>query len=165
MNTTLLFGAALIALFALALPALASQFSFRVDWRDLVRSELGVQVLYCFPGAPLTGLPSTTPPVAGTAVHLQTALVTIGDTETQATIVTNWGGLFPSPTLAPGWLFPVVDVRQTDAYAAGGSLGTNITAFTFDISNTNQVVMYKKSATGSGGQFAVTLQMPSTLVR
>jgi len=165
-------GAVLIlALLALALPALAHSQHWSAicafyrragwaarSWRDLAISECGYTVTYCWPGG-ASGQSTTAPTqIQASAVSLQTAAVAIGDAETFAYFTHNWGlgASFPS------FLFPLITYRQSDI---GTGPSTALAALTFNIANTNVVIINKVAGVGNGGTFIVTLMRPHSLVR
>jgi hypothetical protein len=161
-------GAVLLAVLALALPALAIQFkhgksalSFmrprgRFLW-DLVASELGVTVTYF---SKFGNVNTTTPPTAIEANFLpcQVAQVFFADTDTEAIVIHNWGGLL-GPSFAT-FLFPIV-IMDKVLGAAATSFATN---FTFGLGNSNQVYIEKPIGTGTGGTYNVYLLLPHSLI-
>jgi hypothetical protein len=163
MNFVTYFGALLLAVLALALPAVVHKQHWvviREGWRKPLRlalmvleSELGaVVVTYC---NPQFGAPSTTPLTAAQAAHvpLQAAQILWSDGDTQAIFVHNWG-LDPS---APTYLRPI-PLPPVNVNAAANSFATN---FTFGLANTNQVYITKVNVgTGSGGTYNVYLLRP-----
>lgn len=172
MQLTTNFGAVLIlALLALALPALAHKehwtairtfyrrkgWSLRA-WRELLIAEGGYLVTYCWPGG--ASGPTTTGPtqIQASQVNLQTAAVAIGDAETFAYFTHNWGLGASFPT----FLFPLIMYRQSDI---GTGPTTAIAALTFNISNTNVVIINKVAGVGNGGTFIVTLMRPESQIR
>ncbi len=172
MNLTTIYGAALLvlALLALAMPALAftqhrvmiRKRGFpRFNWLNIARfmaSELGTTITYCWPGGP-TGNTTTAPTAAAASmVTEQTVKVAMGDTETSAVIVHNWG----LPASAPSFLFPLVAYYQ-DTIGVGPS--TDLATLTFDLTNTNQVTITKLNGVGTGGTFRVFLARPHSLIR
>lgn len=170
MNFIAYLTAALVALVVMLLPAVAHQQHrnlIREKWRvpllaffrGLLIEEWGYTVTYCWPGG-ATG-PTTTNPTATQAsqVNLQTAIVSMGDTETFALFTHNWG----LPASFPTFLFPLIFYRQSDL---GIGVQTFAAALTFNIvSSTNVITINKISSIGSGGSFIVTLMRPVSLIR
>lgn len=158
------FGAALVAVLALALPALAHTQHWRVireDWRyplrlvlGILSEELGVVVVtYCHP---IIGTPTTTAPTAAQARQMTelAAQVFFADTDTQAVITHNAG----LPISFPTWLWPQVFFNKSLGGASDSSFATN---FTFGLTNTNSVTMNKIGiGTGQGGTYNVYLRFP-----
>ncbi len=161
------FGAALLALLAIALPALAhSQHRalIREDWRHPLRllfgvlqSELGtVVVTYC---TPIMGTPGTTAPTSNQASQVveQQAQIFWADTDTQAIFVHNWG----LPNSFPTFLWPQVIINKSLGGASDSSFATN---FTVGLTNTNQVYITKVGVgTGQGGTYNVYLRRPFSM--
>lgn len=176
MQLILTYGAVLIlALLALALPALAHkqhwavmregwQRSFAAIFHELLFATDGYTVTYCWPGG--ASGPTTTAPTQTQAaqVHMQTALVAMGDAETFAYFTHGWGGVMgPQPAASfAGFLFPVCFYRQSDI---GVGPSTQLAALTFNLANTNVVIINKVAGVGNGGTFVVTLFLPATNIR
>lgn len=151
-------GAALVLLLAI-LPALEF-FNIKPfgDWKprrgpwlwDLVRSELGaITVTYYARGGGVLINASTTAPTATQASQLQTqsAIVAFGATaDAQARFTHNWG--FDNSA-------PIYQQPQLEFYQTLG--GTYMPSITFDISNTN-VVLINKAATDAPATIVVTLR-------
>jgi hypothetical protein len=156
------FGAALLAVLALALPALAHKQHWEVireDWKrplrlviGVLQDELGVVVVtYCHP---LLGAPTTTAPTAAQASQMNelAAQVFFADTDTQAVITHNMG----LPNSFPTWLWPQVFFNKS---LGGGSDSSFATNFTFGLTNTNSVTMNKIGiGTGQGGTYNVYIR-------
>lgn len=154
-------GAVLLALLALSLPALAHKQHWNVireDWRDplarlfgVLHEELGVSIVYTWPGSGSGGAGGATPPTHAQAnlVPVQTAQVFMADADTEAIIVHNRG----LQSSFPGWLYPIIVLTK----ALGASTDTSFaTQFTFGKANTNQVYM-TKPAGALGGTYDVAL--------
>lgn len=169
MNVFVIAAALLAALLVLGAPAVGfkqHRHLIRESWRIPLRAALrgfaledaGYTVTYCWPGG--ASGPSTTNPTATQAsqVNLQTAVVAMGDTETFAYFTHNWG----LPASFPTFLFPLIFSRVSDL---GVGVNTFATALTFNITNTNVVIINKISSVGSGGSFIVTMMRPVTLIR
>jgi len=168
MNYTTFSGAALVlALLALALPALVLRFKgesrdvFRAMrphggfWRDLVCSELGVTITYL---SKFTGTGTSTPPTAAQASQLtaMTAQISWTDAETQAIIVHNWGVLLGPSFASFGWPFVTMPIDITSTAARSNSFATG---FTFGLTNSNQVYV-NKLAGAPGGTYLIYLFLP-----
>jgi hypothetical protein len=157
-------GAALLAVLALALPALAHKQHWAVireDWRRPLRlmllvlhEDLGVVVVtYCHP---ILGAPTTTAPTAAQAAQMNelAAQVFFADGDTQA-VITHSMGL---PNSFPTWLWPQVFFNKS---LGGGSDSSFATNFTFGLTNTNSVTMNKIGiGTGQGGTYNVYIRKP-----
>jgi len=165
------FGAALLAVLALALPALAHKehwLVMRESWRyplrillGVLESELGtVTVTYCHP---ILGAPTTTAPTAAQAAQIVELAATVffADTDTQATITHNWGAAGKCPNSYQNWLWPQVFFVKALGGASDSSFATNIT---FGLTNTNSVTMNKVGiGTGQGGTYNVYLRVPHSI--
>ena len=153
-------GAALLALLVM-LPALdklnfkpfgefqPKRWSRGTLW-DLIHSELGVTIVYCWPGAGNGATGGATPPTAVQASQspVQSAQVFFADGDTEAIIVHN-KGLQKS---FPAFLYPMILVDKALGAGADNSFRTQ---FTFGRANTNQVYMTKAAGAGTGGTYTV----------
>ncbi len=158
-------GAVLLALLVM-LPALALFSNFKPFgdiqrkplhgfFRTLWRSEVGaVVVTYC---TPIGGTPSTTPLAANQASQVpeQTATISWQDADTQAIFVHNWG----LPNSFPTFLFPMPIMVKLLGASGDPSFAT---AFTFGLTNTNQVYITKQTL-AAGGTYAVYLRKPHSI--
>ena len=153
-------GVALIALLVMVLPALAHKYHWTVireDWRrplkmflGVLSEELGVTIVYCWPGAGTGATGGATPPTAVQASQspVQSAQVFFADGDTEAIIVHN-KGLQKS---FPAFLYPMILVDKALGAGADNSFRTQ---FTFGRANTNQVYMTKAAGAGTGGTYTV----------
>lgn len=162
-------GAALMAVLALALPALIIRFTepgvlrrMRPKgawWVDLVASELGVTITYL---SKFTGYGTTTAPTATQASQLpaQVAQISMTDAETQAIVVHNWGYLLGPSFASFGWPIPVGPIDIGSLAARSNSFGTG---WTFGLGNSNQVYV-NKLAGAPGGTYLIYLFLPTSFM-
>src|ERR1035437_2517255 len=152
-------GAVLLALLALSLPALAHiqhRSVIRESWRHPLRlalgvlsEELGVAIVYTYPGNGAGGTSATGPTSAAAAqVPVQTAQVFFAAGDTEAIVVHNRG----LQASFPAQLFPVIVMTKT----LGAADTSFASVFTFGKSNTNQVYI-EKLAGDLGGTYDVAL--------
>ena len=152
-------GAVLLALLALSLPALAHtqhRNFIRESWRHPLRlvfgvlsEELGVAIVYTYPGNGAGGTSATGPTSAAAAqVPVQTAQVFFAAGDTEAIVVHNRG----LQASFPAQLFPVIVMTKT----LGAADTSFASVFTFGKSNTNQVYI-EKLAGDLGGTYDVAL--------
>lgn len=150
-------GAALLALLA-SLPALALKHLQALrDWTPpgLIPGEAGVVVVQYFirgGGVAING--SATGPTAAQAnqVMKQTARITMAAADVQAAFTHNWGLDNSSPTFYE----PEILVwQQSDMTSYAPSL-------TFDVANTNVVLINKNTSVGLVG-IIVTLRRPHSM--
>jgi hypothetical protein len=165
------FGAALLAVLALALPALIIRSQYGpgpLKWMrptkglfvwDLIQSELGVTITYL---SKFTNTGTSIPPTAAQASQLnaQVAQISLTDTETQAIIVTNWGILLGPSFASFGW--PVV-VGPDDITSTAARSNSFATGFTFGLGNSNQVYI-NKLVGAPGGTYIVWLFLPTSFM-
>jgi hypothetical protein len=171
------FGALLVAVLALALPALANRQHWRLiseAWRTplrlalgLLQEELGVSVLYTSniplpPGSAVTAFTSgaTAPTVAqvtGSQVPAQQAQIFWADSDATGQVIThNWGaaGLLNSTQAINLQVWHI-------KLLGGGSDSSFATQFTYGLTNTNSITMTKiGNGTGSGGTYNVYMRLP-----
>jgi len=160
------FGAVLLAVLALAWPALIHRSSLqageftRPHWKrgvlwDLVLSELGFVVTYL---SDFKNTNTTTAPVGAEAANLpvQVAQLFFADTDSQGIVVHNWGILLGQSFATFGW--PICEIVAI----LGGGTNSFSTNFTFGLTNSNQVYVNKPVGTGTGGTFLLYMFLPST---
>ena len=163
-SALVLIGLAGIAL-ACWIPYIGNVPRLRFHWRDFWASELGVVVtLYTgrsgIPGGGVLLLNSNTPPTAVQSSQLPRLDVLVAfaaDTDTVATITHNWG----LDASAVNYLDPEITYRLL--LTSGANTGTYLPALTFDVTNTN-LVLVRKVAGANGNvltaSYLVTLRRP-----
>jgi hypothetical protein len=122
-------------------------------WRRFLADESGtVAVAYYIAGGGITINGSATPPTAIQALQvvMQKAVISMADTDTQALFTHNWGLGTSAPTYFDPEIFYYAQLTNAS--------GTFLTAFTFDVTNTNVVKCNKLGILGTGGSFVVTLR-------
>ena len=102
---------------------------------------------------------SVTPPTAiqASMIPRLTAKVVMNLADTQATLTHNWG----LDASAPSYFDP--EVWYNEENGSGTAAGTWVTMLTFDLTNTNVVLVNKlagAAGVGSAGTFIITLRRP-----